>query len=159
MLPKNDFQLGMFLAARCLLLAAFGILPLIFGIDACVGESEAKPPIVAMHDASLASPRKLGVTFIEAGVDSGSISEGGLLTFTLTTPVSPPMGDPPITAIEIRGISMDLAGGTYTVFFGTQGGDPQKVRQVVGQLGAAQELTFTNAIKALIASTYGVTFQ
>lgn len=106
------------------------------------------------------SPR-LGMTFQEAGVDSGTVGSNGLLNFTLATPVTPPFGDPVVTAVEVRDIHMDLVAGTVIVTYGIAADITPTPRQrvLMIQLNATQESTFTNAIKSAIAAQIGTTFQ
>lgn len=121
--------------------------------------SLAKPAKVASAlDGSVATPR-FGVSFVNAGVTSGFISDAGLLTFSTSAPINVPLGASPITAVEIRSISLDIVNGIASVQMGTVGGIPQNVYQMTIPLSAANEIAFTNAIKAQIQAQYGVVLQ
>jgi hypothetical protein len=110
--------------------------------------------------AATLSAHKLGANLIEAGVDSGSVPDGGTyLTWLLSTPVTLPLGDAPITGVELRAASLDLVNGTVTFHVATVGGDVNKVRIVTTSLTANQEQTFTTAAKNAVASGLNVTFQ
>lgn len=43
------------------------------------------------------------------------------MQFPLVTPIQPPFGDPPISAIDVRHVAIDLDTGIVTVSFGASG--------------------------------------
>lgn len=118
--------------------------------------SNKVPEPIARDAAPVATPHKLG-----AGLDAGVYVP---VTFALVTPQAAPFNDPPITAIELRGMYLDLtsynaANGQAVATFASIGGDPSKTKQVVINLTPTQQTNFTNALKTAAASQFGMTFQ
>jgi hypothetical protein len=132
-------------------------------------DASAEPSVdlvVDMNDSitigsnrTAAAPHKLGANFFEAGVDSGTVSEAGLIQWQLATPVTLPFGDPPITGIELRSVSMDLVSGTITEMVAPVGGYPQQTRYITISLSPANEAAFANALKTATANQLGTVFQ